>query len=72
MSHNLSALFCFNEFIELSTCFEVFVFHNVLSSVFQYSHPSVWSLLDGLERDLACHNTLLKKQRTARGKEEEI
>ena len=30
-------------------------FHNALNSVFHCSHPSVWYLFDGLQRDMACH-----------------
>lgn len=38
-------------------------FHNALNSIFNCSHPSVWFLFDGLQRDLACHRlTLSNKQ----------
>ena len=30
-------------------------FHNALNSVFHCSHPSVWYLFEGLQRDMACH-----------------
>lgn len=38
-------------------------FHNALNSIFHCSHPSVWVLLDGLQRDLACHKLTLEKAR---------
>ena len=36
-------------------------FHNALNSVFHCSHPSVWYLFDGLQRqrDMACHKLTL-------------
>ena len=34
-------------------------FHNALNAIFQCSHPSIWTLLDGLGRDIACHRLTL-------------
>ncbi|XP_053148756.1 uncharacterized protein LOC128343547 isoform X2 [Hemicordylus capensis] len=34
-------------------------FHKALNSLCHCSHPSVWSLFDGLQRDLACHKLTL-------------
>jgi hypothetical protein len=34
-------------------------FHNPLNSLFHCSHPRVWFLFDGLQRDLACHRLTL-------------
>jgi hypothetical protein len=34
-------------------------FHNALNSLFHCSHPRVWFLFDGLQRDLACHRLTL-------------
>ena len=30
-------------------------FHNALNSIFHCSHPSIWNLFEGLQRDMACH-----------------
>ncbi|GLV31394.1 hypothetical protein CBL_10773 [Carabus blaptoides fortunei] len=34
-------------------------FHNALDSIFHCSHPSIWFLFGGLQRDLACHRLTL-------------
>ena len=34
-------------------------FHNALSSIFHCSHPSIWFLFDGLQRDIAYHSLTL-------------
>ncbi|XP_055639888.1 uncharacterized protein LOC129777565 isoform X1 [Toxorhynchites rutilus septentrionalis] len=39
-------------------------FHNALNSIFHCSHPSVWTLFDGLRRDLACHKLTLVNSET--------
>jgi hypothetical protein len=41
-------------------------FHNALNSIFHCSHPSVWFLIDGLQRDIACHKLLLANAMTGR------
>lgn len=35
----------------------------MLNSIFQCSHPSVWYLLDGIEKDSACHRQTLAASR---------
>ena len=34
-------------------------FHNALNSLFHCSHPSIWFLFDGLQRDLSIHRLTL-------------
>lgn len=41
-------------------------FHNALNSIFHCSHPSIWNLLDGLRRDIACQRLLLSNAQTGR------
>jgi len=41
-------------------------FHNALNSVFHCSHPSIWSLLEGLRRDIACQRLILANAQTGR------
>lgn len=41
-------------------------FHNALNSIFNCSHPSVWFLLEGLKKDIACHRLTLGNLRSGR------
>ena len=41
-------------------------FHNALNSLFHCSHPSIWFLLDGLQRDVACHRLTLANAQSGR------
>ncbi|KFM58704.1 hypothetical protein X975_17494, partial [Stegodyphus mimosarum] len=41
-------------------------FHNSLNSLFHCSHPSIWFLFDGLQRDLACQRLLLSNAQAGR------
>lgn len=41
-------------------------FHNALNSIFQCSHPSIWSLFDGIRRDIACQRLILANAQTGR------
>lgn len=34
-------------------------FHNSLNALFHCSHPSIWTLLYGLEKDIACQKLIL-------------
>ena len=45
-------------------------FHKALNSIFQCSHPSVWSLLDGLEMDLAYHKHTNNLEKAGAGQPE--
>ena len=45
-------------------------FHNALNSLFHCSHPSIWFLCDGLQRDLACHRLTLANAETGRPEKE--
>lgn len=41
-------------------------FHNALNALFHCSHPSIWNLLDGLRRDIACQLLVLANAITGR------
>ena len=38
----------------------------VLNSLFHCRHPSIWNLLNGLRRDIACQRLLLANAQTGR------
>lgn len=42
-----------------TNCFQGF--HYALNAILSCSHPSIWFLLDGLQRDLACHRLTVAK-----------